>query len=102
MMYAYFRQKITNTLDVLNTLIPVLQAVLVLPVLGLGVFGALLALLIGTAVSVTLNDYTTINHARAEGSVASVDTTASSFCSNSRECRCFRRVRRGSRCAEPR
>jgi hypothetical protein len=32
-----------------------------------------------TATSVTLNDYTTINHARAEGTVASVDATTSSF-----------------------
>ena len=32
-----------------------------------------------TAMSVTLNDFTTINHARAEGTVASVDTTAGTF-----------------------
>jgi hypothetical protein len=32
-----------------------------------------------TATSVTLNDYTTINHAQAEGTVASINTTAGSF-----------------------
>jgi hypothetical protein len=32
-----------------------------------------------TATSVTLNDYTTINHARAEGTVASVDTAGGTF-----------------------
>src|SRR5262249_39725384 len=32
-----------------------------------------------TATAVTLNDFTTINHAGAEGTVASVDTTAGSF-----------------------
>ena len=52
-LYAYFRQKMTNALDVLNTLIPGLRALLVLP--ALGVFGALLGLLIGTAVSVVLS-----------------------------------------------
>lgn len=32
-----------------------------------------------TATSVTLNDYTTVNHARAAGTVASVNTSGSSF-----------------------
>ena len=32
-----------------------------------------------TATSVTLNDYTTINHARVNGTVASIDTTGTSF-----------------------
>ncbi|HUS16114.1 MAG TPA: hypothetical protein VM536_14040, partial [Chloroflexia bacterium] len=52
-LYAYFRQKMTNVLEVLNSLlIPGLQALLVVP---LSVFGALIALLIGTAISVALS-----------------------------------------------
>ncbi len=52
-LYAYFRQKMTSVLDVLNALlIPGLQIVLVIP---FGVFGALLALLIGTTISVILS-----------------------------------------------
>ncbi|MGI8586405.1 MAG: hypothetical protein ACR2M0_01770 [Chloroflexia bacterium] len=52
-LYAYFRQKMTNALDVLNALlIPGLRALLV----GLfSVFGALLALLIGTVISVAIS-----------------------------------------------
>jgi O-antigen/teichoic acid export membrane protein len=54
-LYAYFRQKMTNALDILNALlIPGLQALLV-GLFKLGVFGALIALLIGTAVSVVLS-----------------------------------------------
>ena len=54
-LYAYFRQKMTNALDILNALlIPGLQAVLV-GLFQLGVFGALVALLIGTAVSVVVS-----------------------------------------------
>jgi len=52
-LYAYFRQKMTNSLDLLNTLlIPGLQALLVLP---LKVYGALLALLVGTTISVVVS-----------------------------------------------
>ncbi|HMA37633.1 MAG TPA: hypothetical protein VKY74_24480 [Chloroflexia bacterium] len=52
-LYAYFRQKMTNALDVLNALlIPGLRAALVVP---FGVFGALLALLVGTAISVAIS-----------------------------------------------
>jgi O-antigen/teichoic acid export membrane protein len=52
-LYAYFRQKMTNALDVLNAiLIPTLRAALVVP---LGVFGALVALLLGTAISVVVS-----------------------------------------------
>lgn len=52
-LYAYFRQKMTNALDILNALlIPGLRALLVVP---LGVLGALLALLLGTIVSVALS-----------------------------------------------
>lgn len=54
-LYAYFRQKMTNALDILNALlIPGLQALLV-GVFKLSVFGALVALLVGTAVSVVLS-----------------------------------------------
>ncbi len=52
-LYAYFRQKMTSALDILNALlIPGLQVLLVL---RFGVFGALVALLVGTAVSVILS-----------------------------------------------
>jgi O-antigen/teichoic acid export membrane protein len=60
-LYAYFRQKITNTLDVINAvLIPALRIAFVVAagtvaVAGARVIGLLLALLVGTLIAVILS-----------------------------------------------
>ncbi len=55
-LYAFFRQKATNTLDVLASLAnPLLTAAFIL--LGLGLWGALLALFITTLASTALSGY---------------------------------------------
>jgi O-antigen/teichoic acid export membrane protein len=55
-LYAYFRQKATNALDVLASLVnPLLTAAFI--VLGLGMWGALLALFVTTLASTLLSGY---------------------------------------------
>jgi O-antigen/teichoic acid export membrane protein len=56
LLYTYFKQKITNILDLLNSLInPILTIAFVLA--GWKVIGVLLALTITTVISVTLSSY---------------------------------------------